>query len=118
MSKSSIAQFFQHLRKAKEFAEDHIRERPESYFAEKFENIYIPKIESIYRNIMNSKKLPPIVIKGIKEEWETEEPIVTDALQEKVILVPLELRPEVEKLLDMILDGESFKVVQENNISQ
>ena len=119
MAKSSIAQFVQHLRKAKEFAEDHIRERPQSLFANKFRSNYIPKIEWIYENMITSVGVPEIVSNGIKEEWLTDEPIVTDALQEKIIMIPLDLRPEVEKLLDILLtQGGSFKVVQEENITQ
>lgn len=71
---------------------------------------YGQKLEWIYHDLLSSPLLPAEVRDGIRGEWEVDT-FATSAIVEKLALLRDNQRLEIEKLIDMVLDGQEITSV-------
>lgn len=108
--KASIVSAVHHLRVAKEFFDDFVREHPASTGARLFK-MYSDKLEFIKRDIICQPafKNSPDITEGIKREWESDVLGIVE-LYHKISFVHPEAREALEEVIGHIINGESLKV--------
>lgn len=107
---SNIPASIQHLKMAIEHWDDFTREHPGTKGADLFTG-YKKRVEWILRDIITNPYLPPEVIAGIKNELSSDVFAVPD-IQGKIALLPPEQRDNIEKIIDLVLKGETLKIVE------
>ena len=106
MKGSSIAIGIQHLHLSKEFFEDFIREAPASNGAKVF-GMYVKRINWIENDLVMNPHLAAQFQTGAKQHLHAD-PFSLPEIHRKLALVPPEGREAVEKLIDLLLEGETI----------
>ncbi len=102
MKGSNIISAIQHLKFAEEHFADFIREHPGTKGAALFAG-YVKKVQWIHKDLITHPSLPDVVREGIKREVNSD--IFTiEAINEKVALLPPDLRLTTENYIDSILN--------------
>jgi hypothetical protein len=75
--------------------------------AERLGRNYATKIEWIWKDLHTNPNFPQQVRDGIKGEWFVDA-FATDAIREKLSMLRDDQRLHIEKLIEMLLDGEEI----------
>lgn len=103
---SQLVDFIHHLRCAYEYMQSFRRDMAGTKAAS-LGHRYGSRIEWIYRDLASSPLLPDQVRDGIRGEWEVDT-FATPAIVEKLALLRDSQRLEIEKIIDMVLDGQEI----------
>lgn len=82
------------------------RDRPGT-LVERLATNYAAKIEWMYKDLVTNPAFPIEVRDGLKNEWNVDT-FATDAIREKLALLRDDQRLEIEKLIELVLDGQEF----------
>lgn len=108
MRGSSAISMIHHLRMAKEYCEDFIRQHPDSRGAVKFVE-YARRFNWILNDIITYPHFREEVREGMKKEMESD-PFSYQSLVEKLALLSPEQRIDLEDVVEMLLNNETIKV--------
>lgn len=108
MRGSSAITMIHHLRMAKEYCEDFIREHPNTRGAFKFVE-YSRRFDWVLKDIVTYPHFRDEVRAGIKVELESD-PFSYQSLVEKFALLGPQHRENLEEIVDMLLNNETIKV--------
>lgn len=108
MKTSRIVQALHHIKKAKEFFEDFIREYPNSMGSLVLKRL-IKFCDKIYFDLVSTPMLGEETIQAIREEWQSDA-FTIDAITEKVALLSPEQRESLESVIDAVLNGEKITI--------
>ena len=103
---SQLVDFIHHLRCAYEYMQGFKRDRPGT-LVERLATNYAAKIEWMYKDLVTNPAFPIEVRDGLKNEWNVDT-FATDAIREKLALLRDDQRLEIEKLIELVLDGQEF----------
>lgn len=103
---SQLVDFIHHLRCAYEYMRSFSKDKAGTR-AELIGKKYAPKIEWIYKDLLSSPILHDQVRDGLRAEWEVDT-FATSAIVEKLALLRDDQRLEIEKIIDMVLDGQDI----------
>ena len=101
-----LVDFIHHLRCAYEYMQGFRRDKPGSN-AQRLGAKYAEKIEWIYKDMVTSPILPMEVRNGLRSEWDVDT-FATDAIREKLALLRDDQRLEIEKIIELVLDGQEI----------
>lgn len=101
---NSFHKAFYHLQLAKELFDDARRQDPGT-IAASVSKKYADKIDWMKRDLTSHPQLPAQVMHNFMVEM-ADDILFPAAIAEKVLQLPLELRSDFEKVLDMMLAGE------------
>jgi len=107
---TNIVSSLHHLRMANDHFESFELEHPGSKGAQTFGQ-YRKRINWIFRDIITHPFLPDAVRQGIKQEVNSDV-FAVPAIQEKVPLLHPQQRELVETVIDYLLEGKSFELVE------
>ena len=108
-SASNIVSAIHALRQAYDHFEVFGLEHPNTKGAMLF-SMYNKKIAWIYRDISTHPDLPPTVLEGLKAEWNSDV-FSVPAIAEKVARLNPEQREKLEIVVDALLKGETFEII-------
>ena len=108
MRGSSAISMIHHLRLAKDYSEDFIRQHPESRGALKFIE-YRRRMQWILNDIITYPHFREEVREGMKREMESD-PFSYQSLVEKIALLSPDQREGLEDVVQMLLNNETIKV--------
>ena len=103
---SQLVDFIHHLRCAYEYMRSFSKDKAGTR-AELIGKKYAPKIEWIYKDLLSSPILHEQVRDGLRAEWEVDT-FATSAIVEKLALLRDDQRLEIEKLIELVLDGQEI----------
>ena len=103
---SQLVDFIHHLRCAYEYMRSFSKDKAGTR-AELIGKKYAPKIEWIYKDLLSSPILHDQVRDGLRAEWEVDT-FATSAIVEKLALLRDDQRLEIEKLIELVLDGQEI----------
>lgn len=103
---SQLVDFIHHLRCAYEYMRSFSKDKAGTR-AEQIGKKYAPKIEWIYKDLLSSPILHEQVRDGLRAEWEVDT-FATSAIVEKLALLRDDQRLEIEKLIELVLDGQEI----------
>ena len=101
---SQLVDFIHHLRCCYEYMRSFSKDAAGTRAAQIGQK-YAPKLEWMYKDLITSPILHEQVRDGLRAEWEVDT-FATSAIVEKLALLTDEQRLEVERLIDMIADGQ------------
>lgn len=82
------------------------RDRPGT-LVERLATNYAAKIEWMYKDLVTNPAFPIEVREGLKNEWNVDT-FATDAIREKLALLRDDQRLEIERLIELVLDGQEI----------
>ncbi|NBW21610.1 MAG: hypothetical protein EBR82_78000 [Caulobacteraceae bacterium] len=103
---SQLVDFIHHLRCAYEYMQGFRRDKPGSN-AQRLGAKYAAKIEWMYKDLVTNPAFPIEVREGLKSEWNVDT-FATDAIREKLALLRDDQRLEIERLIELVLDGQEI----------
>jgi len=106
---SQLVDFIHHLRCAYEYMRSFSKDKAGTR-AELIGKKYAPKLEWIYKDLLSSPILHEQVRDGLRAEWEVDT-FATSAIVEKLALLRDDQRLEIEKLIELVLDGQEITSV-------
>ncbi len=108
MKGSSAITMIHHLRMAKEYCDDFMRQHPNTRGAVKFQD-YQKKFDWVLKDILTYPHFRDEVRDGIRAEMQSD-PFSYQSLVEKFALLTPEHRENLEDVVDMLLNNETIKV--------
>lgn len=106
---SQLVDFIHHLRCAYEYMRSFSKDKAGTR-AEQIGKKYATKLEWIYKDLLSSPILHEQVRDGLRAEWEVDT-FATSAIVEKLALLRDDQRLEIEKLIELVLDGQEITSV-------
>lgn len=106
---SQLVDFIHHLRCAYEYMRSFSKDKAGTR-AEQIGKKYATKLEWIYKDLLSSPILHEQVRDGLRAEWEVDT-FATTAIVEKLALLRDDQRLEIEKLIELVLDGQEITSV-------
>ena len=110
--KGSIMSAIQHLRIADEYMEDVVRQ--ERTVGSKVFRDYSRRVKWILNDFATFPQFTDIVREGIRKEFAAD-PMVTEAIREKIALLPAQYREDFEQALEWILEGKAVKIIMQDD---
>lgn len=111
MKGSNIISSIHHLKLAKDFMEDFIRERPNALLTRNFKQFCF-RINNMFTDIKSEPLLPKVVIDGINQELNSDV-MAVPAINEKIPLLNPDQREFVEMIIDNFLAGKGVHLQME-----
>ena len=108
MAGTNVIQAINHLKLAKEYFLDVIRQHPGTK-GSRLCKVYSDKIDWIFRDLVTMPGFDKSSVEGIKEELKTDA-FVMPALMEKIATLRPDQRSILEDVVDLILKGESIEL--------
>ncbi len=105
-SAGQLVDFIHHVRCAYEYMQSFQRDAKGTKAA-LIGQKYGAKLEWIYKDLVTSPTLPQQVRDGLRAEWEVDT-FATSAIVEKLALLRDDQRLEIEKLIEMVSDGQEI----------
>lgn len=99
-----------HLKLSRDFMRSFMLDNPESVGARMLRP-YTTKMEWIAADLITNPRFPQPVRDAIRNEWQADG-FVIPAIDEKIAQLSPEQREILEGIIDLILEGETIKVVQ------
>ena len=99
-----------HLKLSCDFMRSFMLDNPDSVGARMLKP-YTSKMEWIAADLITNPRFPQPVRDAIRNEWQADG-FVIPAIDEKIAQLSPEQREVLENIIDLILEGESIKVVQ------
>ena len=110
---SNIISSIQYLKLAQEYLNDFCREHPGTKGANLFSG-YSKKIDWIFTDLVTNHHLTEQIREGIKHEINSDL-FVIPAVIEKFCLLKPEQKAILEKVIDLVLDGQELEITQVTN---
>ena len=100
-----------HLKLSRDFMRSFMLDNPESVGARMLLP-YTKKMDWIAQDLITNPRFPQEIRDAIRKEWEADG-FTIPAIDEKIAKLSPEQREILESIIDLILEGETIKVVQQ-----
>jgi len=106
---SSLLLGFQHMKKSIEFLMTLSASYEKSSRGRALIETYIAKLKWCMRDFLSTPQFSQEIRDALRNELNSD-PFVVDDLMTKMALIPANQKEMIEKILDMIIDGEEIKI--------